>query len=88
MKSRKLGRGTLDAEIQNISPLGIWILVNGHEYFLTYEEFPWFKNASVSEIYNVELVHNHHLYWADLDVDLELESLENLEKYPLKSKAS
>jgi hypothetical protein len=26
------------------------------------------------------------LYWPDLDVDLEIDNLENPEKYPLKSK--
>jgi hypothetical protein len=26
------------------------------------------------------------LYWPDLDIDLEIDNLENPEKYPLKSK--
>jgi hypothetical protein len=87
MKSEKHGKSTSNAEVLNISPFGIWLLVLGCEYFLPFDEYAWFKKASVSEIYNVELVHNHHLHWPDIDVDLELDSLENLEKYPLKDKA-
>jgi len=83
MKSQKLGKNTLECEIQNISNNGIWIYVSEKEYFMPYEEYPWFKNARVSEIYNLELPSEGHLYWPDLDVDLEIDSLKNPEKYPL-----
>jgi len=71
-------------EILNVSARGIWLLVKGKEYFLSYKDFPWFKNARLSEIENVRLVHGHHLCWEDLDVDLALESLEHPNQYPLK----
>jgi hypothetical protein len=32
------------------------------------------------------LLHGYHLYWPELDVDLEIDDLENPEKYPLKWK--
>jgi len=51
---------------------------------LSHEEYPWFKNSKIAEIQNVELNHGNQLHWPDLDVDLELESLEDPEKYPLK----
>ncbi|MBE7549061.1 MAG: DUF2442 domain-containing protein [Planctomycetia bacterium] len=35
------------------------------------------------EIQNVQLIHDSHLHWPDLDIDLEIDSLENPEKYPL-----
>lgn len=53
---------------------------------MPYEHFPWFKQAKVSEIYNVKLLHGHHLRWEQLDIDLELESLEHPERYPLRYK--
>lgn len=83
MKSQALGKNISDVEVLNVSPNGLWILVLEKEYFLPYKDFPWFKDAKVVEIYNVELLNQNHLNWPDLDVDLELESLENLEKYPL-----
>lgn len=82
MKSQRLGKNISNVEVQNISTHGIWLYVNGKEYFLSYKEYPWFKDAKVSEICNLELLHGNHLYWQDLDVDLEIESLENPEKFP------
>ena len=83
MKLKNHGKSTLGAEIIHISSNGIWLLAAGVEYFLPYENFPWFKNATVSQIYHVQLLHGSHLRWSDLDADLDLDSLNNLEKYPL-----
>jgi len=88
VKSRKLGRNTSNAEIQAITPHGIWLLVNDHEYFLAYGEFPWFKQATVEQISHVVFLKENHLHWPELDVDLELDCLKNLEKYPLVYKTA
>ena len=86
MKSLQTGKNTSKAEITNISEHGFWILLKGTEYFLSFEKYPWFKNASISSITDLELVHNHHLYWPKLDIDLTTAILENPEKYPLTYK--
>ena len=83
MKSSVLGKNTSKVEVENISPQGIWLFVKGREYFLSYRNHPWFKEAKVSEIHNVKLLNEMHLHWPDLDVDLEIESLRNPKKYPL-----
>ena len=83
MKSSLPGKNTSVAEVQNISGRGIWVHVKGREYFLSYEDHPWFKNARVGEIQNIRFLNGMHLHWPDLDVDLELESLGSPEKYPL-----
>lgn len=83
MKSQKLGKSISEVEVQNISTHGVWLYVNEKEYFLPYKEYPWFRHAKVAEIHNVELLHGIHLHWPDLDVDIELESFEHPEKYPL-----
>ena len=83
MQLQKLGKNTSGVEVQNITPAGIWLLVNQTEYFLPYKNFPWFREARVADIYQVELLYQRHLRWPKLDVDLELASLEDLEKYPL-----
>ena len=84
MKLAERGTSTSKVEILNISPRGVWLFVRGKEYFLPYQEFPWFKDARLSEIENVRLVHGRNLRWEDLDVDLALESLEHPDRYPLK----
>ncbi len=30
--------------VENITPLGIWLFVEGKEYLLSYEDYPYFKD--------------------------------------------
>ena len=41
---------------------------------------------AVGKILNVEEPTPGHFYWPDLDVDLDTESIEHPERFPLKSK--
>ncbi len=84
MRSSTHGTSTSNVEVLNISPHGIWLWVKGKEFFLSYEDFPWFKNASLASIYRVKLIHGRSLRWEALDVDLALDSLEHADRYPLK----
>ncbi|MBL7152989.1 MAG: dihydropteroate synthase [Phycisphaerae bacterium] len=84
MTLRARGESTSQAEVSHINNHGLWLCVNDLEYFLPYDEYPWFRDAKVKEILNVKLLHGHHLNWPDLDVDLEIDALENPQNYPLK----
>lgn len=35
------------AEVTNISTHGFWVLVDDRELYLPFEEFPWFRQATV-----------------------------------------
>lgn len=83
MKSQKPGTSTSPVEVTNINGHGLWVFVNGKEYFLPYEEYPWFKTARVTDVLNVQLLHGVHLDWPALDVDLSVKSLESPGEYPL-----
>lgn len=83
MKYETTGSSALEAEVSNVSPHGIWLLARNTEYFLPYEEYPWFREAPINKIFDVELLHGHHLHWRALDIDIELESLANPTSYPL-----
>ena len=83
MKSATNGVNTSSVEVTNISAHGFWLWVAGKEYFLSYADFPWFKNAKVADILNVERPGNDHLHWPALDVDLTLDMIENPRAYPL-----
>ncbi|MBU4312424.1 MAG: DUF2442 domain-containing protein [Candidatus Omnitrophica bacterium] len=85
MRSLKNGKDIL-VRVENISPFGIWIFVKGKEYFLNYHDYPYFKEQPIRSIQNIRLLHGFHIHWPDLDVDLEVDNLENPEKYPLKSR--
>lgn len=71
-------------EIFMISRGGMWLQVDKQEFFLSYDEYPWFTKATLEQIYNVQLLHGHHLHWPVLDVDLDVEALKNPAAYPLK----
>lgn len=85
MKSAALGLNTSPAEVTNISRHGFWLLLEKEELFLPFSDFPWFRDASVGKILNVELPSSNHLYWPELDVDLAVESIRHPDKFPLVS---
>ena len=61
------------------------MLVDDREHFLAFDHFPWFKQAPVAHVLNVQRPSARHLYWPDLDVDLAVESIEHPELFPLVS---
>lgn len=83
MKSSTPGTNTSDIEVVQISGHGLWLDVRGAEYFLPFDDFPWFRTATVADILNVELLHGDHLHWPALDVDLCMDSLNDPVGYPL-----
>ena len=85
MKSVKHGKD-ISASVENITPFGIWLLARDKEYFLKYEDYPYFQDQPLRSIQNVQLLHGFHLYWPDLDVDLEIDVLEHPDQYPLRSR--
>lgn len=85
MKSSTHGKNISKPEITNISEHGFWVFIEATEYFLPFEQFPWFKQATVSQITNVQCLHKTHLYWPDLDIDLSLSIIQSPEKYKLVS---
>lgn len=86
MKSGSPGINILAAEVTKISSHGVWLLAEGRELFMSYEEFPWFKDASAAKILNVSEPSPGHYYWPDLDVDLSIESIEHPERFPLEAR--
>jgi hypothetical protein len=86
MNSPMHGTPTSGVEITNVSSHGVWLLTDDKEYFLPYEDFPWFKDAPVADVLNVKEPSPGHFYWPDLDVDISANAIENPDKYPLKSK--
>lgn len=86
MKSEIAGKNTLEVEVTNISVHGFWLLLGENEFFLPFNDFPWFKDARISEISDVSLLNDQHLFWEKLDIDLTLNMIQNPQNYPLISK--
>lgn len=80
-----LGNNTSAPEVTNVSQHGFWLLFNGEEFFLSFDAFPWFCDASIGKVVHVELASPQHLYWPELDIDLAVESIRHPERCPLVS---
>ena len=82
----KLGTAISAVEVTNVSTHGLWLLLDDREIFLAYDNFPWFREASIGKVVHVEMPSPNHLFWPELDVDLEVESLLFPERFPLLSR--
>nr|VFJ45620.1 MAG: Protein of unknown function (DUF2442) [Candidatus Kentron sp. FM]VFJ49458.1 MAG: Protein of unknown function (DUF2442) [Candidatus Kentron sp. FM]VFK13539.1 MAG: Protein of unknown function (DUF2442) [Candidatus Kentron sp. FM] len=85
MNSSTPGRNTSAVEVTNISAHGFWLLAGNEELFLPYEEFPWFKEATVGAILHVEEPAPDHYHWPNLDVDLTREIIRHPKRFPLRA---
>lgn len=79
------GTITSAPEVTNISRHGFWLLLGDEELLLPFEQFPWFRSATVEQITNVERPSPDHLYWPSLDVDLAVASIRDPDAFPLVS---
>ena len=86
MSSLVPGKSTSTVEVTNISTHGFWVLVCDKELFLSYGDFPWFKDQSVKAISHIVEHSRGHFHWPDLDIDLSMEIIENPSHFPLTAK--
>jgi hypothetical protein len=85
-KSANIGADISKVEVLNVSPHGFWLLIGGRGLFLAFDHFPWFRSATLRQLFAIELLHGDHLYWPELDVDLDLERIQHPENFPLVAK--
>ena len=74
-------------EVTNVSKHGFWLLLGDEELFVPFADFPWFRDAPIGMLTDVELPSPHHLYWPALDIDLAVASIRHPEQFPLVSRA-
>lgn len=79
------GPTTLAAEVTHVSKHGFWLLLGDEELLLPFDQFPWFKQATVEQLTTVEWPTPDHLYWPQLDVDLSVSSIRRPQDFPLVS---
>jgi hypothetical protein len=73
-------------KVTRVSKHGFWLLIRDEELLLPFAEFPWFKDATIDQLCDVEWPNPGHLYWPLLDADLSVESIRHPERFPLVSK--
>jgi hypothetical protein len=69
--------------ITNIERDGFWLLTDDGEFFVSFDDYPEFQNATVLQIHDFNFSEDH-FYWPTLDIDIELDALKNPERFPLK----
>jgi hypothetical protein len=47
MKSVPRGKHTSAVEVTNVSAHGFWLFIDDREVFLSFKDFPWFRDASI-----------------------------------------
>jgi Protein of unknown function (DUF2442) len=80
------GSITSVAEVTHVSKHGFWLLLDEEELLVPFEQFPWFKQATIAQLSDVQWPTRDHLYWPSLDADLSVESIRNPAAFPLMSK--
>ena len=83
-----LGTITSVAEVTHVSKHGFWLLLGSEELLVPFEEFPWFKKATIEQLSEVEWPTENHLHWPQLDADLSVESIRNPAAFPLVAKTA
>lgn len=78
---------TSKVELSNVSAHGMWLLVDDRELYLPFDEFPWFREATIGQLSRIERPSDDHLRWPDLDVDLSIDSIHHPNRHPLVSRA-
>ena len=76
----------ISVSVRSIMPDGIFLTLSDNDYYLSYNRLPWFRNAKISDIFNVAMMGDDAIRWETLDVDLEIDSLKYPERYPLVMK--
>lgn len=76
----------ISVEVTFISKNGLILMVEDTEYYLPYGKFLWFKTASVSDVFDVQMKGKNRIRWEALDVDLSLSIITNPNDYPLIAK--
>ena len=71
------------ASVLMINAQGIMLSVLGRDYFLSYNRIPWMQDAPIRSVLNVQMSGPDAIEWPDLNVDLEIESLQHPERFPL-----
>jgi hypothetical protein len=81
------GTVTSAPEVTHVSRHGFWLLIGDEELMLRFDQFPWFRRATIEQISQVERPTPGHLYWPLLDIDLSVESVRDPGAFPLVSKS-
>lgn len=56
------GTDTSVPELTDVFRFGLWLLLDDEESFVPFEQFPWFRRATVEQLSVIERPTSDHLY--------------------------
>ena len=74
------------ANVLMINDKGLMLSVLGQDYFISFNRLPWMKDAAIRDVLDVQMCGDDAIEWPKLDIDLEIDSLNHPERYPLVMK--
>ena len=63
-------------------------LLEEEELLVSFEQFPWFRKATIDQVSHVERPTKDQLYRPELDIDFSAESIRKPAAFPLASHGS
>ena len=85
MSSKPLEKTFPEIEVTVIASHGMWLQVRDREVFMSYDDFPAFRDAPIGKVRNVKEPVPGHLYWPDLDIAVGIGTIERPERSSLKA---
>lgn len=82
------GTITSAAEVTHVSKHGFWLLLGDEELLLPFDQFPWFRKATIEQLSQLEWPTPNHLYWPQLDIDLSVDSIRDPAAFPRVAKTN
>ena len=82
------GTTTSVAEVTHVSKHGFRLLLDTEELLVHFDQFPWFRKATIDQLCDVRWPAPNHLHWPQLDADLSVEAIRDPAAFPLVSKAT
>lgn len=77
------GTGISHSEVTAIGVCGFWLLVDDEEFFVPFDDYPAFRNATVRQVFQFDRLSADQCHWPTLDIDIELDALRNPSRFPL-----
>jgi hypothetical protein len=73
----------LVSEITRIDRQGFWLLVDDREYYVPFDDYPAFRQATLAGIFAFQQQSPTQFHWPGLDIDIELDALAHPDRFPL-----
>jgi len=69
-------------EISRVSADGFSLVLGSEELSVRLSQFPWFRRATIAQLFDVVRPTPDHVHWPKLDIDLAVDSLRNPAAFP------